>query len=356
MRILIVDDSAVFRTQIASCLEANGMTVAGSASNGRIALIKLEQMSVDLVILDMEMPELDGLSTLKEIRKKGLNVKVIIFSTKTTRGAEMALDALSAGADDVLAKPNFDEFQNFNSAQEAIKSILLPKVLQFAGQNPSSNHLKITPLDMNSSLGLEQSHRDRKKLNSFIPRYVAIASSTGGPNALELIFSTLKGPYKIPILIVQHMPAVFTNILAKRLKELTSANFKEAEEGEEIVAGTVYIAPGDFHMEVANAGKKLVIKLHQLPHRNSVRPCADYLFETISEKVGPNLLSIVLTGMGEDGAVGVKQVKEKGGAVIIQNKESCVVFGMPGKVYENNDYDAIYSPQEITQYLKGILL
>lgn len=356
MRILIVDDSAVFRTQIASCLEANGMTVVGSAPNGRIALLKLEQMSVDLVILDMEMPELDGLSTLKKIREKGLKVKVIIFSTKTTRGAEMAIDALSAGADDVLAKPNFDEFQNFSSAQEAIKNILLPKVLQFAGQNTRSSHLKVVPLDTKEIAPTQQSNRERKKLNSFIPQFVAIASSTGGPNTLELIFSTLKGPYKIPVLIVQHMPAVFTNILAKRLKELTLANFKEAEEGEEIIPGTVYIAPGDFHMEVAKVANKLVIKLQQLPHRNSVRPCADYLFETISEQVGPNLLSIVLTGMGEDGAVGVKKVKENGGAVVIQNKESCVVFGMPGKVYENNDYDAIYSPQEITDYLKGILL
>ena len=321
-----------------------------------MALQKLEQLSVDLITLDMEMPELDGLSTLKIIREKKIQVRVIIFSTKTVRGAEAALNALAAGADDVVAKPNFDEFQNFNSAQDAIKEILLPKVLQFKKLHSYNDLEKPTTLSdtqVNFQIKTSESKID---LKNFIPKLVVIASSTGGPNALESIFSHIKGNYRIPILIVQHMPPVFTQILAKRLKQITDCNFKEAQDGEQVLSGNVYVAPGDFHMEIRADNEKYFVKLHQKPLRNSVRPCADYLFESASQVVKSSLLGIVLTGMGEDGAVGAKTIKANGGAVIIQERSSCVVFGMPGKVFENNNFDSILKPEEISKYLKDSLL
>lgn len=346
IKVLVIDDSVVFRSQISEALRGvPGVEVTGSAPSGRIALQKLEQNPVDVITLDMEMPEMDGLAVLKELKARKIKSKVIVFSSQTQRGAEKALDALRAGADDVVAKPSFDDGPKLSPA-ELIRQTLAPKVLQFKGVKDTQGHVgtAVTPED------LAQRHTTIKKgvvnnlakvnIQSLRPNIIVIASSTGGPAALETIFSKLKGPFKVPILIAQHMPAVFTEILASRLSSVSGLVCREAKNGEKLMPGLVYVAPGDFHMELRGSGGETTISLNQNERRNSVRPAADYLFETAAELYGDKCLGIVLTGMGEDGLDGSIRIKERKGAVVIQNAASCVVFGMPGAVHAINLQDS----------------
>lgn len=355
MRILVVDDSIVFRSQISSALVGvEGIEIVGTAANGRIAIQKLEQMQVDLITLDMEMPELNGIETLKLIRQKGIKVKVIVFSSQTVRGAEKALEALREGADDVVAKPE-GEGVNFDSALDSIRASLVPRVKQFQFQKP----INAKPIYTGESILRPQVSSAPKiakqKIAGFEPQAIVIASSTGGPTALETIFSQLKGPFRKPVFLVQHMPPVFTQILAKRLSKLSDIPAEEAISSQKTHSQSFLVAPGDFHLVLEKKNEGVFANLTQTPLRNSVRPAADNLFETASDIYGPNLLGIVLTGMGEDGALGAKKIRANGGRVLIQNKESCVVFGMPGAVYANDDYDEIASLEGIVQILKGIL-
>lgn len=350
MKILVVDDSVVFRTQISSALKGvEGVEVVGSAANGKIALQKLEQLSVDLMTLDMEMPELDGIGTLKAMKEKGLNTKVIVFSSQTVKGAEKALEALQAGANDVVLKPSGDHL-NFDTAQENIRLSLVPKVRQFMlvpGVRPLERPVRTTTLP---------EVKKKRSLNGFLPEAIVIASSTGGPTALETIFERLKGCFRIPVFIVQHMPPVFTQILAKRLSQISGMNVKEAQQNEIAKAGTIYIAPGDWHMRLEKSEGSIVIRLDQGPQRNSVRPAADYLFETASSIFRNNLFGIVLTGMGEDGAAGARAIQNEGGIVGIQDKKSCVVFGMPGAVHANDNYDVMGDLEFIVDCLYKVAL
>jgi two-component system, chemotaxis family, protein-glutamate methylesterase/glutaminase len=352
MKVLVVDDSIVFRTQISSALSGlEGVEVVGTAANGRIALQKLEQLSVDLVTLDMEMPELNGIETLKAMRSRGFKTKVIVFSSQTMRGAENALEALRAGADDIVAKPS-GEGTTFESAQEVIKAALIPRVVQFMGV-PCAQRSPRSDTNLSSADTL----RPKKNLIShFSPKALVIASSTGGPAALESIFSEIRGPFKIPILIAQHMPPVFTQILARRLSGIIGSDAREARDGDVIEKGVIYVAPGDYHMVVDKKDKNATISLNKGPLRNSVRPAADYLFESAALAFGADLAGIVLTGMGEDGAVGARVIRDHGGRILIQNKESCVVFGMPGAIYQNDDYDEIGDLKRINDILRTVIL
>lgn len=361
MKILVVDDSVVFRTQITTALSSvPGLEIAGTASNGRIALQRVSQIPVDLITLDMEMPEMDGMETLKALRAINKNIRVIVFSSQTLRGAEKALEALREGADDVIAKPTSDSL-NFESALEAVKSALLPKVLQFNDQRlhsyrdnvvlkPTADRIAIPKPRLQSTAPYT-----RRPIQSQFPKVLVIASSTGGPTALEAIFSKLKGPFKLPILIVQHMPPVFTQILAKRLAEHTGVNAKEAINNEPVLTNNIYVAPGDFHLRLDRIDGQIITKISQDEQRNSVRPAADFLFESAAKVYGRNCLGLVLTGMGEDGCDGAKTIKETDGGILIQNKESCTVFGMPGAVFESGAYDEIGDLAYITEQLNVVL-
>ncbi len=348
MRVLVVDDSVVFRTTISTALaDLPDIVVAGTAANGRIALQKLEQGSIDLITLDMEMPEMSGLEVLREIRKRNFQVRVIIFSSQTQKGAESALNALKEGADDVVPKPSGDQ-SSFEFAAQAIRDVLLPKIIQFsrkAGSNVSSASRPAAAPLVQSTLVKEAAPKtsapEKRSLTSFVPNVLVIGCSTGGPAALESIFSKLTAPSRIPILIVQHMPPVFTQVLAKRLGEMSGIEAAEAVEGEPIVANRIYVAPGDYHLEVAGTREKPTAHLTKNPQRNSVRPAVDALFETAATVWGASVLGFVLTGMGEDGLVGAKALRSKGGGLIIQDEESCVVFGMPGAIFGSGDYDEI---------------
>ena len=359
MRILVVDDSVVFRSQIKSALDAiEGIVVAQTAANGKIALDRLEQNTIDVVILDLEMPELDGISTLKEMRKRGFNQKVIVFASASKSAVDLVFSALEAGASDFISKPA--NSGSFEEALEGIKSELLPKVLQFQKKDlekeklllsqvqPVSSEVvrKVVPKKINLS-------SDWNKMSQFKPRAIGIGASTGGPTALSAVFAKLKGhPLHLPIFITQHMPPMFTEHLAKSIESLSGHPTNEGKNGEIVKPGHIYVAPGDFHMSVIHTlDGSIQIRLDQGAKRNSVRPAVDNLFESLSHVYGHSCVAFVFTGMGEDGVVGAKSIKAASGSVIIQDEASCVVWGMPGAIYAANAFDVMGNLDECAQSL-----
>jgi two-component system chemotaxis response regulator CheB len=347
VRVLVVDDSVVFRSQIKTALDGvPGIEVVGTANNGKIALQKLAQSSVDLITLDIEMPEMGGIETIREIKKAKFPVKIIVFSSHTRRGSESALEALASGAHDFVSKPAGDDI-NFETAAKRIRDELLPKVQQFASMQ-SGPLLNITQPRATPAGYL------RRDLDTFRPEVIVIGSSTGGPPALEKVLSIVGKVARLPILIAQHMPPVFTASLAKRLSEATGIAASEATHGEPIVGNHIYVAPGNFHMSVAQQGGRTCAQLDQNPPRNSVRPAVDVLFESAAKCWGPKVLSVVLTGMGEDGLVGARAVKEKMGGVLIQNQASCVVFGMPGAISAAGFFDEAAPLERIGEILRKV--
>jgi two-component system, chemotaxis family, protein-glutamate methylesterase/glutaminase len=354
MRVLIVDDSVVVRSAIRASLEGDArIEVVGAASNGKIALDLVQQKAPDLIILDLEMPVLDGIATLKALRALNSSAKVIVFSSLTARGSEMTLEALTNGAQDFVTKPKANSPEE---ASQQIRAELLPKVLQFAARAAATAPAPARPATFAGTTPAPGGTYLRKEIFTFNPRAVVIASSTGGPAAIENILNGIKGKPKIPILIAQHMPPVFTTTFAKRLGELTGFPAKEGAPGEDVAPG-IYVAPGDFHMTVRKEGENPVrIFLDRGPARNSVRPAADTLFETAAKVWGPSLLGIVLTGMGEDGLVGSRALKQAAGGLVIQSEASCVVFGMPGAVNAEKLQDATMEPISIQALLKRVVL
>jgi len=350
LRVLVVDDSVVFRSQIKTALQSSpAIEVVGVANNGKIALEKLKQGSLDLITLDMEMPEMGGLETLRAIRRAGFSVRVIIFSSHTTRGSEAALEALSAGADDFVAKPSGGLGNDLQTAAERIKLELLPKVLQFL-KTPEP---KAAP----ATVGVKpraSSPYSKRDIATFLPSAIVIGSSTGGPPALEKCLAGISIPSRIPIFIAQHMPPIFTASLAKRLHDLTGVVAAEGKANELVTVNRIYVAPGEFHMTVRKVDSEVRIHLDQGPQRNSVRPAVDNLFESAAKVYGSRCFGVVLTGMGEDGMLGCRAIKEVGGGVMIQDKASSVVFGMPGAVHADGTFDEMGDLAAIQKVLKRV--
>ncbi len=338
IKVLIADDSVLYRSQIRAALANNSdLEVVGAASNGRLALERLQQSPVDLLILDLEMPEMDGLQTLYEINRLNIKVKVLVFSSVSKRGAEITLEALRLGATDFITKPNsLDVHDKIQQPSDRIRDVLLPKISALFPQikNQTVIHLKkgnYSPITW-------------ELIN---PQVVVIASSTGGPTVLETIFSQLAPPLKCPVFIAQHMPPLFTKTLAERLERVSGLKVHEAQHGQKVENGCVYVAPGDYHMTVIGSKAEAQIQLNKGPLVNSVRPAADLLFNSVAEIYKEKTLGVVLTGMGADGKVGSEKIKSLNGAVIIQNAASCVVYGMPGAVEASGAFDKIYNPDEI---------
>jgi two-component system chemotaxis response regulator CheB len=288
MRVLIVDDSVVFRSQIKAALDGvPHIEVAGVANNGKIALQKLAQSSIDLVTLDMEMPEMDGLATIKEIRKAKFPVKIVVFSGNTERGSAAALDALASGAQDFVAKPSGDGI-TYENASQRIKEELVPKILQFTPSAEPKSALPPSATERIFSSTLQRVVAEKKtflkkELETFHPACLVIGSSTGGPPALEKILTELSHPLRIPIVIAQHMPPVFTASLANRLQDSTGVKAAEAKDGEELLPNRIYVAPGNYHLSIVKRGMNNFLKLDQGAQRNSVRPAVDVLFESAAQ-------------------------------------------------------------------------
>ncbi|MFO0803208.1 MAG: chemotaxis response regulator protein-glutamate methylesterase [Gemmataceae bacterium] len=315
IRVLVVDDSVVIRRAVSDELGADpGIEVVGSAANGKIALAKLPQVSPDLVILDVEMPEMDGLATLAAIRKTHPRLPVIMFSALTERGASATLEALALGASDYFTKPSGSG--GLEESRRVIREELIPEIKELCRPKPPA-----VPPPPFSRAGESTGRVDA----------VVIGTSTGGPNALAELFPAFSA-LPVPLLIVQHMPPMFTRLLAERLSKGSKIPAEEAESGTVIVPGRAYIAPGNFHLQVVRDGTHVRALLNQEPPENSCRPAADPLFRSAAKVYGPGLLGVVLTGMGQDGLRGCEAIREAGGRVIAQDEATSVVWGMPGAV------------------------
>ena len=308
--------------------------VAGTASTGAIALAKIPQLNPDLITLDIEMPGLNGIQTLREIRKLYPKLPVIMFSTLTERGAAITLEALSLGASDFATKPT--NSASLATAMEQVRQELLAKIICLARPGtaataaPALNLIKEKPGGQRIEI-------------------LAIGTSTGGPNALGEVIPRLPEDFPVPVVVVQHMPPVFTRLLADRLNSCSPLAVREGEAGRTLEPGQVWIAPGNYHMTVARKGTGTILDLNQDPPENSCRPAVDPLFRSVARVYGPNVLAVVMTGMGSDGARGAMHIREAGGRIVVQDEASSVVWGMPRAVVSTGAAERICPLEQIGQ-------
>jgi two-component system chemotaxis response regulator CheB len=377
VKVLIVDDSLVFRKILAEALDKDpGIRIVGSAANGKEALQLIRTLRPHLVVLDVEMPEMDGLQTLDEIRRQRLDVGVIMFSSLTIKGAVTTFEALAKGAFDFVPKPTGTGA--FSEGVKRIKGELIPRIRAYAesrinrAQAPRRPVLSPSTAPVSRQIPVRQPGRIQAPIQPvpgnlnkearpcatsatfatrrlFSPEAVAIGVSTGGPNALNDVIPRLPANFGLPVFLVQHMPPVFTAQLAKRLNDKSAIKVVEAQDNMPVEPATVYIAPGDFHMEVNGENGHRSIRLNQGPHVNSCRPSVDVLFQSMARVYGGRVIAVVMTGMGQDGFAGSQELKGKGAVVIAQDKETCVVWGMPKFVTEAGLADRVSPLDKIAE-------
>ncbi|MBZ5725795.1 MAG: chemotaxis response regulator protein-glutamate methylesterase [Acidobacteriia bacterium] len=343
IRVLVVDDSVVIRRLVCHALEEDpAIEVVGVAANGAIALNRIPQTNPDVITLDIEMPEVDGLDMLRRLRRENREIRVVMFSTMTERGATATLEALALGADDYVTKAS-----NAGSLDVSLANLrqqLIPKIRQFFRLAPSRESPPSTaPPAVLSPPALSAGVRR----TPWRAQAVAIGVSTGGPAALTAIMPHFPAGFRVPIFIVQHMPTLFTRLLAERLDTLTPLAVREAVAGEKPEPGRVYIAPGDYHMRVVGPPNGVTIALDQGPAQNSCRPAVDALFASLAETYGGAVIATVLTGMGQDGLRGVQRLKAQGAHILAQDEASSVVWGMPGAVVNAGAADEVLPLAEV---------
>jgi two-component system chemotaxis response regulator CheB len=330
IRILVVDDAVVIRRLVADEFNKDpALEVVGTAANGRIALAKMTQVNPDVVILDVEMPEMDGLATLAEIRKTHPRLPVIMFSALTVRGAEATFEALARGATDYFPKPV--DAGGPEAALEVIRQQLIPEIKALCARTHGPPPTQDRPAPAaRMPAGVVTPRRAGARTGQI--EVVAIGASTGGPNALTEVFSRLPADFPAAIVIAQHMPPVFTRLLAERLSAKFPLRVQEGASGSVLQPGHAWIAPGDHHMIVVREGTQVRLLLHQDPPENSCRPAVDVLLRSVARTFGANSLTVILTGMGQDGLRGCEAVREAGGQILAQDEATSVVWGMPGYV------------------------
>lgn len=330
-RVLIVDDSATIRGLVTRWIEADpNLKLAGVAVNGRDGVRLAGETQPDVIILDIEMPEMDGLEALPALLRAAPKARVLMSSTLTRRGAEITMKALTLGAADYITKPEAGAASATDFQRDLIaKAIALGRRFQ-----PSSSAASTPrPVPPSSSAPARTAITPASHLRAPpAVDIVVIGSSTGGPQALRSLLPGLTSHLRQPILIAQHMPAMFTTILAQHLSQATKKDVQEAKDGAALTPGCIYVAPGDYHMRVSKRHGAPRIELDQSPPVNFCRPAVDPLFMSACEAYGPNILAVVLTGMGSDGKRGAETIVAKGGAVLAQDEASSVVWGMPGAV------------------------
>lgn len=338
IRVLIVDDSVVIRKLLSETLaEDRGLEVVGTASDGRLGLAKIAQLHPDLVTLDVEMPVMNGLETLAELRKLYPRLPVVMFSTLTEHGAAATLDALALGASDYATKPS-NSSGSAGLAIEAIRAELIPKIKALCGGGLAK--LTLPPARPKVAV--------RRPLHRRI-EIVAIGTSTGGPNALAEVLPRIPKEFPVPTVLVQHMPPIFTRLLAERLAAHCQIQVHEASAEVALSPGHAWIAPGNFHLTLKRAAMGSRLELNQDRPENSCRPSVDVLFRSVAEVYGAGTLGVVMTGMGSDGVLGAEYIRQRGGEVIVQDEASSVVWGMPGLVYSSGQADGIYPLSQLGQ-------
>lgn len=337
IRILVVDDAVVARRVISEILsEEDGLEVVGTAPNGKIAIAKMDRLKPDLVTLDIDMPELDGMETLSRIRADFPGVDVIMVSNLTQRGARVTVDALFLGAADYVTKAT--RTRSPESARQHMRDQLLPKIRAlYLRRRPKPKRADQTP---SPSAGRPPDRPASVEL-------IAIGASTGGPNALAEVLGSLPKGLTAPVVIVQHMPKNFTSYLAKRLDSRCALNVREAEDGVKVEPGFVWIAPGDVHIKLKRQRDGIRIVTDNGDLVNSCRPSVDVLFDSVARSHGANALAVVLTGMGQDGLNGSRLIAGAGGRIIAQDQGSSVVWGMPGHVAAGGLADTVLPCSDI---------
>lgn len=358
LKVVVVDDSLLYRKIVRDALSTlPNVEVVGSAGNGKLAVEQIERLQPDLVTLDFEMPEMDGLGVLRWLREKRLRTKAVMLSALTSEGAESTIRALQEGAFDFVCKPNGgDQKQNLQELTTALQhridtiSFLLGAAMGSGGTATSGMATRRaaaaagSPTNPATEAAKSNKTPIHKKIlpGSRKIQVVGIGVSTGGPDALRSMVPSLPADFPVPIVLVQHMPPVFTKSLANSLDKICPLNVYEAEAGRVIRPGEIAIAPGGKQMKVVrNAIGYPEVVLTDDPPVQSCRPSVDYLFDSLAEQFGANTLSVIMTGMGYDGADSSRRLHELGGPVIVQNEATCVVFGMPRKPVEEGYADVV---------------
>lgn len=346
-KILVVDDSALMRRVLCDIIESDKkFQVADKAANGLEALELLRKDQYDAVVLDVNMPKMTGLQLLEELRRNKIPVRVMMASTDTREGAKTTLDALELGALDFIHKPDAsfscrrDAFQKeFLRILDGVVNSRLPvPETEEKGLEKVQAIAKVTELVRKTSVRMPGT------------KVVAIASSTGGPKALQSVIPRLPAELDAPVLLVQHMPKGFTASLAERLNDLSTVAVREAKEGDELQKGTVYVAMGGMHMNVRSSGGKHTIHYSDEPNREGVKPCANYMYESLSDSDFNRIVCVVMTGMGADGTEGIRNLAaRKKVHVIAQDQESSMVYGMPKSVVNAGLSDQTAPLEQIAQ-------
>jgi len=352
IRVMVVDDSVVVRKIVTDVLsEDPDIEVVGTAVNGKVAVSKLAQLEPDLITMDIEMPEMNGIDAVRAIRATRNRIPIIMFSTLTERGATATLDALSSGANDYVTKP-----ANVGSVAQSMESVreqLIPKIKALTGRPVVTGPVRAAAPVAPPRPPAPRTAPGKK------PAVLVIGSSTGGPEALSKLLPLLPATLPVPILLVQHMPPVFTRQFAQRLDRLCALRVVEATDGVPLQPGTVHLAPGDHHLVVRPGRGTHTTGLHQGPPENFCRPAVDPLFRSAVAAYDGAVLGVVLTGMGADGRNGAGEIRAAGGTVLVQDQATSVVWGMPGAVSQAGFADEVLPldrvADAIQRHLSGVM-
>ena len=351
IRVMIVDDSAVVRGLVSRWLdEETGIEVVGRHANGKLAVADVARSAPDIILLDVEMPVMDGLEALPLLLKARPSVRVLMVSTLTKRNAEISFKALALGAIDYLPKPDSNSELTLSAD---FRGEVVRKVKALGRPRPHRARLEKEAPDVSGYAGLTEAPAELgfsyRPFSLVPPRVIAIGSSTGGPEVLVSLLGMLSPALsRVPVVIAQHMPPVFTAILAERLAKATGREAREGKNGEPVRPGTIYVAPGGHHMTVMRSTSP-VLRIGDEPPLHFCRPAVDPLFRSVAATFGPASLGIVLTGMGHDAAAGARSIADAGGSVIAQDESSSVVWGMPGAAAAVGACSALLPPAAIAE-------
>ncbi len=356
--VLIIDDSALMRNLVSKIISHEpGMIVAGTALNGIIGLKKLEELNPDVITLDLEMPELDGIAFLKELHQRKIDIPVIILSSLAHAGAKITMQALDLGACDFVTKPSGSISLDIKDISKELCTKIYAHYHYYQkkkGQLGSKEEERplLDPKNSNKSSAWPQ-YISPSKL--YAPKVLCIGASTGGPFALKSFLSALPADFPLPILIIQHMPKEFTGPFAESLNSICALNVKEATDGDIIHPGKVYISPGDMHMTMEDKKMVRVVRLNQQAPCNGHRPSVDVLFASAAKVYDGNVMAILMTGMGEDGAREMGTLFSKGAITIAQDRDSCVVYGMPKSAIEHHYVQYVINLEEMPTRINEII-
>ncbi|MFT4540862.1 MAG: two-component system chemotaxis response regulator CheB [Planctomycetota bacterium] len=320
IKVIVVDDAVVVRTLLLRVLSTDpAIDVVDVAENGRVGIEKIAKHAPDLVVLDLEMPEMNGLAAMRVIRKRWPKLPVIVFSGHAEDAGRVTIEAMAAGATDYILKPDGGRGSRIH---EVLKGQLIPMIRAICGRHPAALTAPLAALPKSTT-----ARRPGVKFE-----VLAIAASTGGPMALDQIVRELPSDFPIPVVIVQHMPAGFTRHFSERMNTHTLLNVREGVQGPPLKAGDVWVAPGGFHMVLQTDERGPQLALNRDEAENSCRPAADPLFRSVAKLYGDKALVVVLTGMGRDALAGCNAISEAGGHILVQDQKSSAVWGMPGEV------------------------